>query len=530
MKKNNKKKLAAWMMATLVLSPSLANANLNDALGSMVQTYNSTSAGAIQSQIRGGMTGGSLTARTPIMAPNIIAFDAPRWNMGCGGIDLYGGSFSFINKEQLIALMRAVASNAAGLLFKAAIQSVSPQLSNLMTEFGQLIQNMNNLAKNSCALAQLVTDSAVGGLKSMFVDSENSSNANAADGTDKDIFDGLFQMKTSPMKALVAATNTSCGGDSANYNLAQKALCGPGASKLPTRGNPLARAFQMNALEQSLQDYSFSRKYVYDGMLLDIIQSMFSFTVSDPNQGATGKGSYPRSITLNDVVNGGGPNSAHPKSSFRVTQCQGNTSDSEGNEMPCTSLQTYNWGNGEGRASSGASVIGVPGYVNTMIFGDPQGASGPKAPAAMIDPAQSLIGYVSAPSSSNLKLTAEQASFVNGINLPILALLKRSNGSPEALQGIGIVISEYVQDYLRPRYARLFVDVATTTFTGIVVQRAEKPVNFDAELAGYQTDLATMERQARRGAEALTRLNEATEIIFKNMPNLARSQKVNIAR
>ncbi|BCA65799.1 hypothetical protein SHINM1_014010 [Fluviibacter phosphoraccumulans] len=464
------------------------------------------------------------------MAPNLIAFDPPRINAGCGGIDLYGGSFSFINKEQLIALMRATASNAAGLLFKAAIQAVSPQLSNLMTEFGQLVQNMNNLAKNSCALAQMITDTSVGGIKSMFVDSENAANANAQDGTNKDIFDGLFNMQTSPLKSLVAATNTSCSGDSANYNWAQKAMCGPGASKLPGRGNPLARAFQMNALEQSLQDYSFTRKYVYDGMLLDIIQSMFSFTVTDPNQGATGKGNYPRSITLNDVVNGGGPNSAHPKSSFRVTQCQGNTSDSEDNEMPCTSLQTYNWGSGEGRASAGASVLGVPGYVNTIIFGDPQGASGPKAPTAMIDPAQSLIGYVTAPNSSNLKLTAEQVGFINGINLPILSLLKRANGSPEALQGIGTVISEYVQDYLRPRYARLFVDVATTTFTGIVVQRAEKPTNFDTELAGYQNDLGQMERQARRGAEALTRLNEATEIIFKNMPALARSQKVNSVR
>ena len=530
MKKNTNKIVAAWLMATLVLSPNFAHANLNDALSSMIQTYNTTSAGAINSQIRGGMTGGSLTARTPILAPNLIAFDPPRINAGCGGIDLYGGSFSFINKEQLIALMRATASNAAGLLFKAAIQSVSPQLSNLMTEFGQLVQNMNNLAKNSCALAQMITDTSVGGIKSMFVDSENAANANAQDGTNKDIFDGLFNMQTSPLKSLVAATNTSCSGDSANYNWAQKAMCGPGASKLPGRGNPLARAFQMNALEQSLQDYSFTRKYVYDGMLLDIIQSMFSFTVTDPNQGATGKGNYPRSITLNDVVNGGGPNSAHPKSSFRVTQCQGNTSDSEGNEMPCTSLQTYNWGSGEGRASAGASVLGVPGYVNTIIFGDPQGASGPKAPTAMIDPAQSLIGYVTAPNSSNLKLTAEQVSFINGINLPILSLLKRANGSPEALQGIGTVISEYVQDYLRPRYARLFVDVATTTFTGIVVQRAEKPTNFDTELAGYQNDLGQMERQARRGAEALTRLNEATEIIFKNMPALARSQKVNSVR
>lgn len=511
---------------TLVTLSGVSQANLNDSLLGMVQTYNTTSAGTISNQMRGGMTGGSVVARTPIMSANVVAFDPPRINAGCGGIDLYAGSFSFINKEQLIALMRAVASNAAGLLFKAAIQAVSPQLSNLITEFQQLVQNMNNLAKNSCALAQTIVDGAVGGLKSMFVDTENSANAQAQTGDTRDIFDGLFGMQTSPMKSAVAAT--SCSGDSANYNWAQKVFCSPGMTKLPDRGNPIATAFQMNALEQSLASYSNSQKYVYDGMLLDIIQSMFSFSVKDPSQGATGVGHFPRSLTLQQVVNGGGPNSATPNASFIVAECQANTSDSNGQALPCVKIQRYNWGNGEGRASSGASVLGVPGYVNTMIFGHPQGPSGSGAVAAMADPAQSLIGYVDAPSSSSLKLTDAQQSFLQGIPLPVLSLLKKAAGSPQALQTVGSYISEYVQIYLRPRYARLFVDVAGSTFAGLAVQRAEKPVNFDAELAGYQKDLADMENNSRRVAESLSRLNEATKIIFSNMPALSRTQKINM--
>lgn len=519
--------VARILVTTSLLTVSgLSNANLNDSLLGMVQTYNTTTAGTISNQMRGGMTGGSVVARTPIMSANVIAFDPPRINAGCGGIDLYGGSFSFINKEQLIALMRAIASNAAGLLFKAAIQAVSPQLSSLITEFQQLVQNMNNLAKNSCALAQTIVDGAVGGVKSMFVDTENASASKAQDGSESDLFSGLFDMAHT---ALSTANNaTGCGGDSSNYNWAQKVFCSPGMTKLPDRGNPIATAFQMNALEQSLAAYSNSQKYVYEGMLLDIIQSMFSFSVKDPSQGATGVGHFPRSLTLQQVVNGGGPNSATPNASFIVAECQANTSDSNGQALPCVKIARYNWGLGEGRASSGASVLGVPGYVNTMIFGDPRGPSGSEALAAMADPAKSLIGYVDAPSGSNLKLTDSQASFLNGIPLPVLAILKKAAGSPQALQTVGSYLSEYIQTYLRPRYARLFVDVAGSTFAGLAVQRAEKPINFDAELAGYQKDLAEMENNSRQVAESLARLNEATKIIFSNMPALSRTQKLNM--
>lgn len=525
LKRRARRLVCACLMLSMGSLSLPAHANLNEALSGMFTAVNTTSAGSISSQIRGGMTGGAVTARTPIVAANIIAFDPPRVNAGCGGIDLYAGSFSFINKEQLIALMRAIASNAAGLLFKAAIQAVSPQLSSLITEFQQLVQNMNNLAKNSCAIAQLVVDGAVGGLKSMFVDNEKAAATQAQDGSESDMFSGLFDMAHTALSNANAATG--CGGNADNYNWAQKVFCSPSMTQLPDRGNPIAKAFQMNALEQSLAAYSNSQKYVYEGMLLDIIQSMFTFSVKDPNQGSTGVGHFPRSLTLNDVVNGGGPNSAYPNATFRVTECLGNTSDKDGNAIPCTALQKFDWGLGQGKAGGGASVLGVPGYVNTMIFGDPRGAMGANAIAAMKDPAKSLIGFVSAPANSNQKMTAAQEDFVGGIALPVLSLLKQANGSPEALQSVGTYVSEYVQDYLRPRYARLFVDLAGSTFSGLAIQRAEKPVKFDDELAGYQRDLGEMEQKARRGAEALEKLNQATKIIFKNMPALTRTQKFN---
>ncbi|MDN4704685.1 conjugal transfer protein TraH [Vibrio parahaemolyticus] len=43
---------------------------------------------------------------------NLVSFTPPSWKAGCGGVDMFGGSFSFINAEQLVTMMRAVAANA----------------------------------------------------------------------------------------------------------------------------------------------------------------------------------------------------------------------------------------------------------------------------------------------------------------------------------------------------------------------------------------------------------------------------------
>ena len=64
-------------------------------------------------------------ARTPIRSVNVVSFDPPRFAAGCGGIDMYMGSFSFINGDQIVATLRAIGQNAKGLLFKMAIDVIN---------------------------------------------------------------------------------------------------------------------------------------------------------------------------------------------------------------------------------------------------------------------------------------------------------------------------------------------------------------------------------------------------------------------
>jgi conjugative transfer pilus assembly protein TraH len=166
-----------------------ASAGILSDLNSVVMS-NSTAATTMKTSDRTGVMGGSFSMRMPIRNTQWVAFDPPRINAGCGGVDLYGGSFSFINGQQLIQTLRNIASNAAGLFFKAAIQTVSPGLDKLMQEFQSLMQAMNNMNKNSCMLAhsiiddQLEKDGSIGGVgKGLFSDQIGALTSYVSDAT-----------------------------------------------------------------------------------------------------------------------------------------------------------------------------------------------------------------------------------------------------------------------------------------------------------------------------------------------------------
>lgn len=155
-----KKFAAATMMVCLVTVPVSASAK--DFLQSMFDDMwtATTDPAFVQTQTRGGLVGGSFTARIPTKPISVFAVDPPRLSAGCGGIDLYAGSFSFINSDQLIAILRTIGQQAKALLFKLAIDAINKQMSGMITEFAEKIQKMNEMLKNTCAIAQGAVDLA----------------------------------------------------------------------------------------------------------------------------------------------------------------------------------------------------------------------------------------------------------------------------------------------------------------------------------------------------------------------------------
>lgn len=139
-----------------VAAPAQAgvNAELNSFFNQMGGAANVTGPSAYQGQSAGYYTGGSLWTRFPQGAVNPINLQLPNVKAGCGGIDLFGGSFSFINSDELIALLKATASNALGFAFMLAIKSISPQIASTLEDLSQKVQQLNQFNMNSCEMAQ----------------------------------------------------------------------------------------------------------------------------------------------------------------------------------------------------------------------------------------------------------------------------------------------------------------------------------------------------------------------------------------
>lgn len=153
--------LAVSISVAAITSPA-AHATLNQELNSMfTEMSNFTSPGVHEGQRRGVVFGGRLTTKNRIINQNVVSFIPPHIKAGCGGIDMFGGSFSFINSEQLVQLMRAVAQNAIGYAFQLALDAVCAPCSKHIAYLQDMVSKLNQYLGNSCQLAQGIVDTGL---------------------------------------------------------------------------------------------------------------------------------------------------------------------------------------------------------------------------------------------------------------------------------------------------------------------------------------------------------------------------------
>lgn len=164
------KKFTFIRKSSLALAFSLATLSAATANAAGLQTQmdklfgdmsNVTAPGAYKTQRRGVLSAGRVTQKSKLFDENLIGFSPPSWKAGCGGVDMYGGALSFISKDQIVALLRAVAANAKGYFFQLALSNVCPDCSTHIETFQKKIQQLNQFLGNSCQLAQgLVNDAS----------------------------------------------------------------------------------------------------------------------------------------------------------------------------------------------------------------------------------------------------------------------------------------------------------------------------------------------------------------------------------
>jgi conjugative transfer pilus assembly protein TraH len=397
---------AAAMAACVLCAPAQAGvlADLNSVFMS-----NATAGGTFTTRDRVGIFGGSVEIRTPVQSVTLVAFDPPRYAASCGGVSLSLGSFSFVSSEQLVAVFRQVAANAVGLAFRAAIKSISPSLDALISEFQALLQNMNNMAKNSCHFAQLL------------VDKSGVANALDGEGAQASALSGYVNDIAGTWTKYLSQANDYMRGQSANNpragNQLAKALVASGATGVvgmaglanvdgstndPTNPNDLNNRLIMSILG-----------YAIDATVCAGLNANGAATTSGSSLGDGSPGRIEcngaQLVSLQDLVEGGGTGSMRPGAPLQLYRCMDPNGSVTGgtDKQPCTVMkkETFNY-------------QGIRGWVNTMLFGNADGIWD----NGSTEGRDSIVGKFN--SYTDVQLSATQRAFIkqagNGL-LPILA-------------------------------------------------------------------------------------------------------------
>ena len=210
--------LSALAAACMVATPVSAQvgSELNDFFNDMGASANATGPTAYQGQSAGYYSGGNIWTRFPQKSVNPVNLQLPSIKAGCGGIDVFSGSFSFVNSDEIIAMLKATANNALGFAFQLAIKSISPQIASTIEEISQKAQQMNQFNMNSCETAQNLVSGLWG--KSDRMSSEICKSIGNSQGLFSDWAKGRHECGTGGQRESTIAANSDPAIPAESYN------------------------------------------------------------------------------------------------------------------------------------------------------------------------------------------------------------------------------------------------------------------------------------------------------------------------
>lgn len=150
---------------TLACSPMPAasgdlNAEVNDMFNNLGAIGNYTAPGAFKGQTFNTFAGGNLYLRSPNKTYQLAAVQFPSAKAGCGGIDVFGGSFSHLSAAEFKNMLRNITAALPGIAFQLALEAVSPLLGGLTKWAKGLETAINNARIGSCETAKAMVSSA----------------------------------------------------------------------------------------------------------------------------------------------------------------------------------------------------------------------------------------------------------------------------------------------------------------------------------------------------------------------------------
>ncbi len=144
------RKLSIFFLSVFLLINSVTVVQA-DWIDDWFQQYTSSGPNYYETQKRGYVTFGSFSGRVPVTGPtHIFSISPPRIRGGCGGIDLFLGSFSFVNPEYLVQKLQTLIQAAPVVAFQIALKTLSSSLSEVVEWAQGAIDFLNQLQFDEC--------------------------------------------------------------------------------------------------------------------------------------------------------------------------------------------------------------------------------------------------------------------------------------------------------------------------------------------------------------------------------------------
>ena len=161
-----KKGFSIWLMiATFYVSSAYADleSDLQQFVDELGGAASATSPTTFEGQGYRYLNGGQAFIRIPSREVQVFGYQAPNYRAGCGGIDMFGGGFAFLDADELVQVLKDVGSNAASYAFMLALRTISSQISNTLGENFDWMQKNQGMSFNTCERAQWAVNSALSG-------------------------------------------------------------------------------------------------------------------------------------------------------------------------------------------------------------------------------------------------------------------------------------------------------------------------------------------------------------------------------
>ena len=135
------------------------NAEMDSMFNSLGGIGNYTAPGAFKSQALNTYAGGNIYLRVPQRSYQLASISWPTAKGSCGGVDVYGGSFSHIAAAEFRDALQRIRSALPGIAFQLAVDAVSPLFGSTLKTMTSLMTMVNNARINSCETASALVNS-----------------------------------------------------------------------------------------------------------------------------------------------------------------------------------------------------------------------------------------------------------------------------------------------------------------------------------------------------------------------------------